>query len=775
MQTIKIILLLLTFTLTTYANIPPQTTYNENKHLLAIEYEDGSTILYEYDGEGKLLFVETTHPDGTSTQELKNTSGLPSSKVDEAGLSTQYGYDTSRTMPLLNQVTLANNAVTHYSYDSQGKKLSQTDALSHTTSWSYTDKGQLHTETLPQGEVKTFSYDAQGKQSQITDYANKAQKFIYDSYDRLVRIELADGSTTTYAYTPSGRVKTITDSQGTIANTYDNRGRLKSQTTSTGSVTVTLSYSYDAVGNIVEIVTPQTSITKTYDALNRLKTVTDSSGVITYSYDAIGRNTTIDYSNGMQTTYEYDSRNRIINIAHTNSSGDVLQSFAYTLNDKGYRTKIVEHSGREVAYTYNEVEQLTSETITNDANNNNTTTTFTYDLVGNLLSKTIDQATTEYSYNSNDQLIQKGSTTLTYDDNGNLISQDNNTYEYDDKNRLTKVSTPTDTVEYSYDANDNRVAKIVNGDTTTYLIDTNTPYAQVITESKADGTTIDYTYGTDLLTQTIDAQSLFYLADALGSVKALANQSENITDNYTYSPYGELIGHVGTSENSFLFTGEQYDSVIDSYYLRARYYSPSLSRFLGRDTYDGRGYEPATLNHYGYAHGNPVMYVDPSGHMTMMGAVSVIGLSGVLAGSTTYALFYGGSNGQGIVGDAWDIVINSYFYNFNLSYMYYELINGEDGIEINDRTEAQQAESDIDHDNYKNKCSNKPTRGQYKDGCAYNKALLKWSKECKEAVELFDKKWKDNNRPNGHEDSWIKAMGKNIKKAEKFITKKGCK
>lgn len=120
MQTIKIILLLLILTLISHANIPPQTTYNENHQPLVIEYADGSTVLYEYDGTGELLSIEAT---------------------DEAGQSTQYGYDTSRTMPLLNQVTLANSAVTHYSYDSEGKKTSQTDALNHSTSWTYKSTG----------------------------------------------------------------------------------------------------------------------------------------------------------------------------------------------------------------------------------------------------------------------------------------------------------------------------------------------------------------------------------------------------------------------------------------------------------------------------------------------------------------------------------------------------------------------------------------------------------------------------------------------------------
>jgi len=410
-------------------------------------------------------------------------------------------------------------------------------------------------------------------------------------------------------------------------------GRLKTQTNTNGE---TISYGYDGVGNIIQIQTPTQTITKTYTKRNQLESVTDSQGTITYGYDAIGRNTHITYSNGMKTTYEYDSRNRITNIEHKDSNGNTLKSFAYTLDSSGNRVKIVEDGNKTIEYQYDVANRLIEEKVSNDGNGKNTITTFGYDDVGNLLTKTINGIGTSYEYNDNDQLTQKDSTTLTYDDNGNLIKQDENSYEYDAKNRLTKVITPTDTVEYSYDANDNRIAKTTSNGTTTYLIDTNTPYAQVITESKADGTQIEYTYGLDLLSRNEEAQSLFYLADALGSTKALADQTENVTDHYTYSPYGELIEHNGTSDNSFLFTGEQFDSEIDSYYLRARYYSPESSRFLTRDSYDGTLTEPITQNHYAYGNSNPALFVDPSGNVGIIEVQFNINVRGVLASEQRY-------------------------------------------------------------------------------------------------------------------------------------------
>jgi len=492
-----------------------------------------------------------------------------------------------------------------------------TQSLNHSTSYTYTDIGELNSETLPLGQTKTISYDVYGKQTQINDYQNKAIKFIYDSNDKLVRTEYADGSTVTYDYTPSGRLKSQTDAQGTITNSYDEMGRLKSQTNAKDE---TIAYEYDGVGNIIEIITPTQTLSKTYTARNRLASVTDTTGTTSYRYDEIGRQSSISYPNGVTTDYSYDSRNRITNIIHKDSSEAILQSFTYTLDDVGNRVQIIEKSGRTTNYEYNSVTQLTKEIVSNDPNNQNTITSYSYDEVGNLKTKTVDNTTTTYNYNANDQLIQQDSITFTYDNNGNLIAKDGTTYEYDDKNRLIKLITPNDTIEYTYDANNNRIAKVVNGDITTYLIDTNTPYAQVITESKTDGTQVSYTYGNDLITNG----SNFYLTDALGSTRGLVDGGEKLTDSYNYTPYGTLTEHNGTSENNFLFTGEQRDSETDDYYLRARYYSPNSGRFLTRDSYDGTSGNPISQNHYLYTHGNPVMYTDPSGHLILNTAATLI-------------------------------------------------------------------------------------------------------------------------------------------------------
>ncbi len=69
----------------------------------------------------------------------------------------------------------------------------------------------------------------------------------------------------------------------------------------------------------------------------------------------------------------------------------------------------------------------------------------------------------------------------------------------------------------------------------------------------------------------------------------------------------------GTSGNYWLFTGEQRDSDSSFYSLRARYYDPSLGRFLARDPVAGSSRRPSTQNRYSYVENNPLNRFDPYG------------------------------------------------------------------------------------------------------------------------------------------------------------------
>lgn len=69
------------------------------------------------------------------------------------------------------------------------------------------------------------------------------------------------------------------------------------------------------------------------------------------------------------------------------------------------------------------------------------------------------------------------------------------------------------------------------------------------------------------------------------------------------------------------YTGQTHDIDTDLYYYNARYYDPTLGRFLQADSVIPSVFQPQTINPYSYVINNPLKYIDPSGHETMEVAV----------------------------------------------------------------------------------------------------------------------------------------------------------
>ncbi len=67
----------------------------------------------------------------------------------------------------------------------------------------------------------------------------------------------------------------------------------------------------------------------------------------------------------------------------------------------------------------------------------------------------------------------------------------------------------------------------------------------------------------------------FYGYDGGGTVRQLTSSSGTVTDTYNYDAFGNKLNSTGSTPNEFLYRGEQFDSDLTLYYLRARYYNPS--------------------------------------------------------------------------------------------------------------------------------------------------------------------------------------------------------
>jgi len=155
--------------------------------------------------------------------------------------------------------------------------------------------------------------------------------------------------------------------------------------------------------------------------------------------------------------------------------------------------------------------------------------------------------------------------------------------------------------------------------TTRYLVDTLNPtgYAQVVEEVTAGAVTRQYTYGLQRISQTQQIANAwtpaFYGYDGGGTVRLLTDNTGTVTDTYDYDAWGNAINTTGSTPNVYLYRGEQYDSDLRLYYLRARYLNPLSGRFLTKDPEAGHVRLPATLHRYVYAGGNPLNFGDPTG------------------------------------------------------------------------------------------------------------------------------------------------------------------
>ncbi|MDR0702342.1 MAG: hypothetical protein LBF61_08060 [Azoarcus sp.] len=183
---------------------------------------------------------------------------------------------------------------------------------------------------------------------------------------------------------------------------------------------------------------------------------------------------------------------------------------------------------------------------------------------------------------------------------------------YDDISRRTTVTlgngvtTSGYAASLDYDA-EGRLRKTTLGGTATELL-----YDGVDLVAEYDGAGAllrKYVHGPgiDEPLAVIEGSTKTWLyADHQGSVVGQANASGTNTAIYSYGPFGEPDATTGVR---FRYTGQQYIGALNLYYYKARFYSPTLGRFLQTDPVG----VVDDLNLYAYVGNNPVNFSDPLG------------------------------------------------------------------------------------------------------------------------------------------------------------------
>lgn len=163
----------------------------------------------------------------------------------------------------------------------------------------------------------------------------------------------------------------------------------------------------------------------------------------------------------------------------------------------------------------------------------------------------------------------------------------------------------TATLVYTYNADGLRVAQQVTGEVTEFA----GGWATGVPEMLSEGGNL-YLVGHETLGRWDGSVWAYYLPDALGSVRQVADGEGEVVDVREWTPYGV---EVGAAQAGLGYTGEWWDSYIRFTYLRARWYGNQMGRFTSPEPIVLDFRNPQSINDYVYVLDNPVNYADSSG------------------------------------------------------------------------------------------------------------------------------------------------------------------
>lgn len=363
---------------------------------------------------------------------------LPTQIVDGAGtpnaVTTQLTWDTALRKPT--QIIRPDLTI-DLSYDTSGNPttITQTDTTSQTVPYS----------TNGQQRIWTFSWGADGLLQSLNGPITGAadtESYTYDASGNIATITNEVGHVTTVnSVDDMGRPLQITEPSGRVtAFTYTPRGWAESITINPGPSQRVLSFTYDAAGNLTRIDFPGSRWTE-------------------YDYDLSGWLTEARSSAGGKIQYGYDLLGNVTTAEFLTTGGSSRADFAYTYDELGRLRSLLGGGGDALQQGYDRSDRLSTET---DGLGRTWLTAF--DALDRAISVTdpeLDVEQTDWSTSGHVAAFEDGrALTTSFVRNGfgeiiREVSPDRGTtdYWYDSAGRLTKVLTDDgrDT-RYTYDA-----------------------------------------------------------------------------------------------------------------------------------------------------------------------------------------------------------------------------------------------------------------------------------------------------------------------------------
>ncbi|WP_405854134.1 DNRLRE domain-containing protein [Streptomyces sp. NBC_00090] len=382
---------------------------------------------YTYDTAGNLTAVTTPPVAGfpagrtatttyttTATPAMeggtaKAPAGLVAQVVTAGGKKTSYTYYANGDLA---EITDANGAKARFTYDNIGRQLSKTETSDAnpaglTTSQTYDKYDQVVTETTPPttnrvtGAVHqartTTAFDPDGNilSQSVADLTGgdtaRTTSMTYDAYNRMITRTDPGGDTTSFEFDVYGNKVKETDPAGTV-NTYTFDAEQRPLTTNL------LGYTGDPYNPSPPTTLVQES--RAYDPAGRLASITDPMGWVTaYTYTDDGLSATVvrkDPQSGKSFTEQantYDAEGNLIE--QVTNDGQTRNTFTVDAADRT-TSSVLDPNGlaRSTKVTYDPDDNVVSETETDPATGDTSTTDTRYDDLGNVTGNTVHDGTT---------------------------------------------------------------------------------------------------------------------------------------------------------------------------------------------------------------------------------------------------------------------------------------------------------------------------------------------------------------------------------------------
>ncbi|MCR5457547.1 MAG: hypothetical protein K6F14_05685, partial [Clostridiales bacterium] len=381
-----------------------ETSYDIKDRVTSVQTKNsGGTVQYQENYSYSVVSISGVYYLKTQKTVLGDTNSpsiVTSEYVNKMGQTAMTGeviegteVRTTNTFDIYGNNTSVsrNGRTTNYTYDFNGKVLTETNALNNVTTYTYDNQGNLLTVTDALNGQVTYVYDILGRRIKTTatlqtGVTNITKKY-YNKNNQLTETKVTDSNAAVYSRTQNtfdsmGDVTAVTQFDGNSSivktMTYDGAGRLLTTTVNNKTITNT----YDSRGNVASV-TDAMNHTETYvtDPNGLLTSKTDRNGtVFSYTYNALGKVLTESATKNLVTetktytyaktgllrsmssgntvvTNTYDSCGRLI--AQT-ESGNIEHNYTYNNNHEKTEYKLIVDNEIELweRYTYNALGQM---------------------------------------------------------------------------------------------------------------------------------------------------------------------------------------------------------------------------------------------------------------------------------------------------------------------------------------------------------------------------------------------------------------------------------